>query len=198
MKNPLLFISSATALLFISSAGLAVPQASADNSLSLTAGLGLTDFQDGAMRRVTKPGLGWNVRLGIGTDSFLGAEVAYIGTAQSAEVFSDVTLVSHGLEGLARVNFTPGLIQPYAVAGLGWAHYKVYVDEEGFNIPTDDDILNVPVGGGLAVHLSAITVDFRAVYRIAFDDEVFSESAEFEGNSNLDRWEVTASAGIRF
>jgi len=195
---------SLTCLLFLAGPAVADQTATAANDsndagLSISAGIGVTDFNDANMRDFTSTGADWDVRLGIGTNSVLGAELAYVGSAQKADIMiEDVTLMSHGFEGLARVNFARGVVQPYAAAGLGWARYKVYVDDAAIDFGTDDDILTVPAAAGVAFRLSAVTLDLRGTYRLAFDDEMFADSADFEETSAFDRWSVAARAGVEF
>ncbi len=167
--------------------------------IGISAGGGVTGFVDDNMRDVAGLGAAWDVRVTLGTRSMLALEAAYIGSHREVDlVIDDITLDSHGLEGNGRLNIGTFAIQPFALAGLGWTRYMVYDRGEQVMLNSDDDVLIVPVGAGVAFHAGAVALDLRGTYRFAFDDELFRDEAEFEDRPAFDNWSVTARAGLEF
>jgi hypothetical protein len=174
-------------------------QAPREKNIALSLGGGVIGFSEGVLRDLTDIGLAWDLRLTLGTRSTLGLELAYVGSAQKSDVLViDSTLVGQGAEALLRLNVGSFDLQPYAVGGLGWTHYKVYHGGQRFNIPLDDDVLTVPVGAGLAFRTHGALLDLRGTYRYAFDDELFKRQSGFVDAPGLDTWSVTARVGVEF
>ena len=74
-------------------------------------GGGVNDFVEDALKDNFDMGGAWNVRLGVGSRYFVGAEVAYVGSLRSA-TSSDNDLTTHGLEGVLRLQY------PYVIGSL--------------------------------------------------------------------------------
>lgn len=160
-------------------------------------GGGISNFFDRAVRdRVDLAGL-WDVRFGIGSRSFLGAEASYVGSARNAgEVAAN--LVTTGAEGVlrAQVPWETGrwLIEPFAFGGAGWTNFHLHSAAAGQ--PTSDDVLVVPVGGGLTVARDHLLLDARFTYRETFNEDLLRAA---DGTAaNLASWGVTASIGYEF
>jgi hypothetical protein len=141
--------------------------------VSLQAGGGVTDFTGSTSRAETDTGGYWDVRAVFGTRSFLGAELAYVGSSRGlstgAVLGSNASLVSHGGEGTLRFQLpfasSDGLLlEPFAFAGVGWSRYNFRNLSAGVT-SSSDSVGTVPVGGGLVVGYRGFMVDARITYR---------------------------------
>jgi len=170
-----------------------------DRSIALSLGAGIIGFSEGLLQNMTDIGLAWDLRLTLGTESTLALELAYVGSAQRSDlVIIDSVLVGQGCEALLRLNVGTFDLQPYAIGGIGWTHYKVYRDNQAFNVPLDDDVMTVPVGAGLAFRSHGAMFDVRGTYRMAYDDELARRQIGFVDTPGLDTWSVTGRVGVEF
>jgi len=166
--------------------------------VGLTVGGGITDFTHSETRDLTALGGSWTARLTLGTREFLGIEAAYVGSAQSIDAIGldpAAVLVANGIEGALRVNLTRTTLQPYFFGGAAWKHYSLAnKDFNDSNIRNDDDVLEIPVGVGLAWHADRLMIDGRFDYRPTFDDELIRPTDSL----SLDNWNLTARVGFEF
>lgn len=169
-------------------------------------GGGVEGFTRNTARDATNDGGGWDVRVMVGTRSPIAFEGAYIGSAQSIDALgldNDAVLVGNGVEGKARVNFLDRNIQPFAFGGVGWRHYNIA--NENFNtsaINDQDDVLEIPVGLGLAWKYQGFLIDARGEYRFAAGEDLMPSNFNIGANNNnsagLDRYSVNANVGYAF
>jgi len=171
-------------------------------------GGGVTDFTQPSAAGTTRVGGDWNARLGIGSRSILGAEVAYVGGARDIEALglnSGAWLLNNGVEGVARLNVpitAPAmhtLVEPYTFGGVGWQRYQLANTTTNTSSVSDrDDIMTVPMGIGLALGFGGFSIDGRATYRQAiFSDLLGSPTSSFAPTS-LNSWDVGAAVGFEF
>lgn len=170
---------------------------------AITLGGGVSDFVDDAARSNTEVGGSWNLRATFGTNRYIAGEISYIGSAQSIDMgltpFNDdpATLVGNGAEADLRVNATTDYpVQPFAYGGLAWRHYTL--SETGdIDIADDaDDVLEIPLGIGVAGHYKGFTLDARGEYRFANgEDGGMFDQIDNDGFGELDRWGVMANLG---
>lgn len=170
--------------------------------IGVALGGGVEGFTSGTMRDATNDGGGWNVRLALGTRSMIGAEVAYVGSAQSIDALgldSSALLVSNGAEANLRFNLTQDSnLQPFAIAGVGWRRYDL--TNEDFNtsdVNSNDDVLEVPVGAGLAWKYRGLLFDARGVFTIA-DQADLIPTNDGQDTAEMHRWGVNANLGYVF
>lgn len=170
--------------------------------IGVALGGGVEGFTSDTMRDATNDGGGWNVRLALGTRSMLGAEVAYVGSAQSIDALgldSSALLVGNGAEANLRFNFTQDSnLQPFAIAGVGWRRYDL--TNEDFNtsdVNDSDDVLEVPVGVGMAWKYRGLLLDARGVFTIA-DQADLIPTNDGEDTAEMHRWGVNANLGYAF
>ena len=167
-----------------------------DIGVGASVGGGVSGFISPDVSRLTDIGGNWTARLTLGTREFVALEAAYIGSAQNISASGldpDASLVSNGLEGALRVNLSRSDLQPYVFGGAAWKHYSLV--NERFNdsvVQSSDDVLEIPVGLGLAYSIDAVLLDARADYRPAFDDELIG------GLYTMDNWGVSARVGFEF
>lgn len=162
-------------------------------------GGGVDDFAGSAFRGATRTGGGWNVRLMFGQHSFLGAEVAYIGSAQEIQGLgvrtNNPVLVGNGVEGDLRLNGTRySFLQPFIFGGVAWRHYTLSQGQSAFaDLSNTSNVLEVPAGLGLAVYVGHVIIDARGEYRFAFGGD-----SNENGNPSLDRWGASGNLGFEF
>lgn len=159
-------------------------------------GGGIQTFLGRTANAFTDPAGGdWQARLIFGTRSFIAAEAAYIGTAQGLDVLGidqKATLMSNGLEAALRVNLLRGPIQPYAVAGYTWRHYRVANSRlNTSSVAPSANVNEIPVGVGMAYRFRPLTADLRATLHNAFNNNLIP-------GTNLSSFGVDAKLGFEF
>jgi hypothetical protein len=163
----------------------------------LILGGGVTDFYESDVKDRVDVGGTWDLRLGLGTRSILGAEVAYVGGARNAEGFGD-NLLSNGAEGVLRLQYPFGngtwRLAPFAFGGIGWSRLDV---DNALGISDEsDDVGVVPFGAGLMLEYGALVLDTRFTHRETFSEDLI-EGPDGDAAS-LRSWAVTASVGYAF
>ncbi len=163
--------------------------------MELQVGGGAEGFLDRDASTIAKPGGDWTARLIVGTRSHIAGEAAYTGTAQNLDalgVSDKATLMSNGFEALARLNILTGPLQPYAVAGYSWRHYRIANSAVNTSSVADSDNVNaIPVGAGMAFRAGRFVTDLRVTFQGAFGRELIP-------NANLSTWATNAKVGFEF
>jgi hypothetical protein len=166
--------------------------------LAFSVGGGVDDFAQSDARRMTNMGGSWTARLTFGTRSYIAGEASYIGSAQNTQPVINAnsrTLYGNGAQGALRLNaLTTYWMQPFAYGGAAWRHYSL---SSGGN---NSDVLEIPVGLGIATYMQELMLDVRGEYRFAVADSgSIPELALGTHNSSaLDRWGVTGNLGYVF
>jgi hypothetical protein len=173
-----------------------------ETGLALSAGGGVSDFVGTTMRDTTGTGGDWNVRLTLGTRSFIAGEVSYIGSAQSISALgleNNADLIGNGAQAALRLNGTVDYgVQPFAFGGAAWRHYSLH--ESGPNLSdvrNSADALEVPLGIGLAGYISGVMLEARGEYRFGWTDHDIVPTVTGE-SPKMDRWDVTGNIGYEF
>lgn len=171
-------------------------------------GGGVSNFTQSEAEGATDVGGYWDARVGIGTRSILGGEVAYVGSARDIVangLASDAFLISNGLEGVARLNFpitppdTGVLLEPYGFAGVGWNRFNLNTDSANTSSVDDvDDVMTVPLGIGFAVGFSGLTLDARATYRQAIGSDLLGSGGNSFDDTSLNSWGLGGALGFEF
>lgn len=169
-------------------------------------GGGATNFTEPTAVGATDVGGYWDARVGIGTRSVVGAEVAYVGSARNIQALglsNDSYLIGNGVEGIGRLNVPitvqQYLFEPYTFVGLGWQHYNLMTD--GVNtssIDNNDDIMTVPLGIGTAFGFYGVTLDARLTYRQAFYSTMFGSQTSSFADTSMNSWGAGAALGFEF
>lgn len=189
----------------IASAGLLYGRGASAGEVLI--GGGITQFTDRAVRDTVSPVGGlWSLRAGIGENFPVGLEVGYIGTAdQIRSLFGPRTAALFGttFETDVRLNTMPGYeLDPYAFIGIGWTHYSV--NDGAFSlasagISSHDDLLEMPVGAGLAYRIGDIIADLRATYRGTTDSNlIVSIDSPSRQYASMHTWDATLALGYEF
>lgn len=183
------------------------PRPASGFGVAISAGGGFTDFVNETARKSTAVGGAWDVRATIGTRSYLAAEVAYVGSAQAIDALGlddDAILVGNGVQGAVRVNFSRNPLQPFAFAGVAWRHFELTnVDTNTSDVSGEDDVIEIPVGLGLAYRNRGLFLDLRGEFRPTTQEDLMPplDDDEFladDGEAALHRWGVNATIGYEF
>ncbi len=161
-------------------------------------GGGLTNYLDHAVKDRADTGYSWEARAGFGSRFFAGGELAYVGSTRTVTGFGS-SLVAQGLESDLRVQYPyetgKWLIEPFALVGVGWSHFSITNPSKGARNDTDD-VLLMPVGGGVMVGYERLLLDVRFTYRQTFSENLVSRD---DGSAaSLKSWAVTGSIGVEF
>lgn len=165
---------------------------------SITVGGAVSDFVYSNMRNATHIGAGWDARLTLGTRSFLALELAYVGAYNEINVNAhggnSPAIVQHGFDSDLRFNFLPFRVQPYIFGGVGYNHMALYNGGELTNtiFRRSDDLLTVPLGGGLSTYIGHLVLDARFTYRFAFFEDFLVNGGK------QDTWQVSGRVGFTF
>jgi hypothetical protein len=162
------------------------------------AGGGVTDYFSQAVKDQLGTGGSWDLRLGFGNRSYLGAELAYVGSARKAgSLGSD--LFTNGAEAVMRVQYPwsdgEWLVEPFAFGGVGWTHFQI-TDATTAAMASSDDVFVMPVGGGVTLGYDHLLLDTRFTYRHTFDAKLIRDA---DGSAaEMNSWAITAAIGYRF
>lgn len=145
--------------------------------LAIDVGGGVSDFVDRGLNNFTGVGGNWEARLTVGTRTYLGGELAYIGSAnpltEGIGVDDRAVLVGNGIEALARVNAMLDELQPYAVLGYAYKRYTVQntlVNTSAIADGADDHA--IPVGIGVAYRFKGLVADLRFMVHPSVSSEL--------------------------
>lgn len=178
--------------------------------ITVALGGGTSGFTNDAMRESTDLGGDWGVRLSFGTQSPLAIEASYIGSAQNIEALGlddDAILVGNGAQAALRLNGTFDLpVQPFIFGGAAWRRYDLTnADFNTSAVNDSDDVLEIPVGLGIAGKWSGLVLDLRGEFRPTLDNDLMPtfgiDDDEDFGNDDfaaMHRWGVNASIGYEF
>jgi hypothetical protein len=169
----------------------------------LTVGGGVAGFTNDTMRTFTDIGGGWSARVTLGTNSPLAFEAAYIGTLQNIEALGlddDALLTGNGVQGALRLNATTDMaVQPFLYAGVGWRRYSITrADFNTSDIANDDDVLELPVGVGLAYKVGSFMLDARGELRPTFYEDMVPSLNDIGDDARMHSWGVNANLGFQF
>ncbi|MFL5440505.1 MAG: hypothetical protein ACJ79W_15205 [Myxococcales bacterium] len=176
--------------------------------VSVGLGGGVTDFTGNEMSNAASPGGAWEVRGTIGTRKLIAVEAAYVGSRRNIDVLGvsgtdgeTAHIFSNGLEGALRLQYPylagKWMFQPFVFGGLGWTHMGV----DGTLTPTSpirdsDDLLVVPMGGGLSATWNRIVLEARFTYRATYNEDLLVNS---DGSkASLSNWSTGALIGYEF
>jgi hypothetical protein len=179
--------------------------------IGIAAGGGAGGFTNDTLHGATNVGGEWDVRLTLGTRTPFAAELSYIGSAQSIDALGldqDAMLVGNGAQGALRLNALPGeAVTPFVFAGAAWRHYNVRHSGPNLSdVANSDDVLEVPVGVGVAGHVNGLLIDLRGEFRASAFENLTESTGGDDGfvfdssdpNAGMNRWGVNASVGYEF
>jgi membrane protein DedA with SNARE-associated domain len=171
---------------------------------ALQLGGGATGFSRQATRDLFGAGGYWDARAIFGSNSYLGAEVAYVGSARNASAVGlagNPALVSNGAEFDVRANLpiqvTRALrVEPFVFGGLGWSYFQlVNEDSNRSSIKDHANALTVPFGAGASLAYDRFIVDARFTYRTVFDDKLVPMTVGSRDHADLQNWSAGLTLG---
>jgi hypothetical protein len=166
-------------------------------------GGGVTAFSRQQTRDTFGTGGYWDARAILGSRSFLGAEVAYIGSARDATatgLTGGPRLLGNGAEAAVRVNLPIEqqrfLIEPFLFGGAGWTYYQIVnEDSNASNVKQHANALSIPFGGGVSAAYDHFTLDARFTYRSVFDDKLVPLTNSDRSHEDLQNWSAGLTVG---
>jgi hypothetical protein len=160
-------------------------------------GGGVTDFTDDSVKDAFDMGGAWDVRVGVGSRYFIGAEAAYVGSFRGAASGAN-DVITNGAEGVLRLQYPYArqgwLVEPFAFGGIGWSRLSVRDAPAGAE--DSDDIGVVPFGAGVTLGRGHLLFDARFTYRTSFSEDL--GAAPGASPASFDQWAVNASVGWEF
>jgi hypothetical protein len=142
--------------------------------VAVSLGGGVTGYTDGATRGYLGTGGYWELRGLLGARSFLGSEIAYVGSSRGLDgpgVDRGAMLVANGLEGGMRLNLPLQLGQavrftPFLFGGPGFTHLRITgTDAVGPGMSTSDTALVLTSGAGFSFTCRRLILGARFTYR---------------------------------
>ncbi len=165
-------------------------------------GGGVTSFSRQETRDTFGTGGYWDARAIFGTRSYLGAELAYVGSARNATAsgLDGGSLLGNGAEAAVRVNLPIEqqrlLIEPFVFGGVGWTYYQIVnQDSNVSNVKDHANALSIPFGAGVSAAYDHFTVDARFTYRSVFDDKLVPLTGGDRDHEDLQNWSAGLTVG---
>ena len=127
-----------------------------------------------------QPGAAYGATVILRPTKVVGLELGYAGASNNFDR-SNVSVsaatrgpdvMRNGGQAVATLGLTASPVQPYLLAGLGISRYNVRATAAGFQ---DDTVGNVPLGGGLRMHLGHFTADARINYNVLVDQQLATD-----------------------
>jgi hypothetical protein len=177
------------------------------SGIAVSAGGGVSGFTGESARDAASDGGGWDVRATIGTHSPIAAEVSYLGSMQAIDALGlddNALLVGNGVQANVRINLsTTSAVQPFLFGGAAWRHYSLQnVDTNTSDVSGSDDVLEIPVGAGVAYRYRGFILDARGEFRASTNDDLLpsltQEPFSNDNQAELHRWGVNANVGYEF
>jgi hypothetical protein len=185
----------------------AAPPFASKFGFAMLLGGGFQDFTHTNARALTSGGGSWDARIVGGTRSYIGFEAAYVGSANNIRVLGASTnssLVGNGLEGALRLNVPivmgASMIEPFGFAGLGWSNFRV-TNNRTFTsdfATRSDNVMTVPLGGGIAYTYKAFTLDARGGWTGTYYNNILLTPTTTTTGNRLDHWGVGGNLGVAF
>jgi len=173
--------------------------------VSAILGGGVSGFTDKTMRSTTADVGGlWDLRVTIGSHIPLALDVSYLGTAtdiRNMPAGQSSTLIGTTAEAALRYNILPHYDwNPYVFAGAGWQHYDVTGDRPQLTgMASSDDLIEFPVGTGVAYRRSGFVADLRGTFRATTEENLVVTNPATNSNfAPMHTWEASAALGYEF
>jgi hypothetical protein len=164
-------------------------------------GGGVTGFSNQQARDLFATGGYWDLRAVLGSRSFLGAELAYVGSARDTNasgLASKAALMGDGAEAALRANLPLQAgslrVEPFLFGGVGWTYYQVVNnDSNTSNVKDHANAVVIPFGAGVSAAYEHFLIDARFTYRGVFDDKLVSLNGG--DHADLQNWAAGLTVG---
>ena len=159
----------------------------------------MDNFVDNGIGRTDGPGGCLEPPAGLGHAQPLGAELGYVGDAHDMTgpgIMQDDFVLRTGVEGALRLQVPvvrgSSLVEPFALVGLGWSHYRLVGEGRSVTfMQNSDHVLVGAVRRGSGGGYRGFIVDARVTYRMVADDDMF-------GGADMSGWSAGLSLGAEF
>jgi hypothetical protein len=163
-------------------------------------GGGVAGFVSPTLREVSDDGGAWNARIAAGDPKAIRLELSYTGAAQPLDSASG-TLLKSGALVQAHINVGPWVssVEPFMYLGAGLAHYRVRGDIMHRDLAPTDNVLELPIGAGVAKRVGRYVFDVRAGLEIASGADLLripKESGSSRTTEIMHRFAMAASLGF--
>lgn len=178
-----------------------------DVGVAVTVGGGVEQVGFSDRSTPVGPAALWETRLVVGTRLPVSTELAYLGTLATIERSGqpEATLMGTGVEVLVRANLAASASawRPYIFTGRAVRHYAVTGERakaaRAVGGHDRDVVLDLPIGGGIAVYGRGLVVDARVAYRAAVDSELVEVARTGPGEpdyADMHSWVATLVVGV--
>ena len=171
--------------------------------VGVTLGGGVEGFTNNELAATANDGAGWGARVQLGTRTPVSIEAAYAGSAQTIDAFgldNSALLVGTAVEVGARFNaYASHALSPYLYMGMAWRRYDLTRYEANFSdVSASDNVVELPVGAGLAYRVFGWIIDGRVQFRAATGSDLVRDGSEEDGGLAMHRWGVSGNLGYEF
>ena len=173
--------------------------------VSAIVGGGVTGFTDKTMRDATSSVGGlWDLRVTIGSHIPVALDLSYLGSATSIDGLpggQSATLIGTTAEAALRYNVMPHYMwTPYVFAGAGWQRYDVTQASGPLvtGMRDHDDLLEFPLGAGVAYRRAGFVGDLRGTVRVATEENLLAMPDASGDFAPMHTWEASAALGYEF
>jgi hypothetical protein len=172
---------------------------------AVQAGGGIMSFAGQEMKDLAGAGGYWDARVVMGLRWIVALEAAYVGVTSQLSapgVAEGSSLLGNGVEGTLRLNIPISTgdgtyVLPFGVAGLGWQNLRITNGgTDGTMLAQADDIMTIPLGGGLAIGYRHLYLDTRFIYRYTRYEDLIP--ANGRSSDHLRQWTFGANVGYAF
>jgi opacity protein-like surface antigen len=180
----------------------AAPQIFGMSGIAVYGGLGFATFAEGDMNDLTDLGGAWTLGVRINTRGTVGLEVQYVGSSQDIDALgldSDARILGTMIEARARAEiFDIQGFRPFVHGGVGFAHYDLSgASFNTSNVQSEENMISVPLGAGVAYRFDRILVDAQLTYRLMLFDSMV-EGGPGQASAGQDNWTTLATIGYEF
>ena len=173
--------------------------------MALLVGGGFQDFTGGNAKSLTAGGGSWNARIVASAvvrrpqgRRRTSARRATCGYPRCLRRRSSAT-ASRALRLQVPIMVGYSMIEPFGFVGLGWSNYRVTnnrVATSDFST-TSDNVMTVPLGGGVAYTYKMFTLDARASWTPTYYNNIILNT-NTTGSNNLNHWGLGGNVGVAF
>jgi hypothetical protein len=162
---------------------------------------GVEGFINLKLRDLASAGSAWSARVSAGERQGVRLELAYVGSAQGLDPASGTTLLGTGVVGTLRINVAPWVsdrLEPFLFVGGGWTRFHVRGAPAVAMGPKNDDVLDLPIGVGVAALFGRFVLDLRAGLTVTAGADLVpvDDPSSSRDSQAMHRFGVTAGLGM--
>jgi len=126
---------------------------------------GVEGFIAPTLRELAGYGAAWSTRISTGGREDVRLELSYAGSSQPLDGMEGKTLLGTSVIGTLRINVAPWVsdtIETFVFLGAGWSRYQVRARRATAVLVESDDLLEMPIGLGVARPFGRFVLEVRA------------------------------------